>query len=75
MSLLNVTSSGLKAKLELEAKSCASRASGTIKRITAWRIRIRPIVSLGPKFVPQRITFTPVAGDNSGRGGNALRRR
>jgi len=66
MSLLNVTSSGLKAGSEVEAKVCAPSANGAMKRSVAGRIRIRPIVSFHPKFNLQRITFTPIAGDRLG---------
>ena len=52
MSLLNVTSSGLKATSEVEAKSCAPSANGTIRRRAAGSIRIRPIVTFHSFFVP-----------------------
>jgi hypothetical protein len=51
MSLLKVTSSGLKAKSEVDAKSCAPRANGAIRRRAAGRIRIRPIISFHLTFI------------------------
>jgi hypothetical protein len=52
MSLLNVTSSGLKARSEVEAKSCAAAANGTVRRRAAGKISIRPIVAFHPFFIP-----------------------